>query len=90
VSGGRVSLSGGGERVRKERVHVPAVTPAVILLLGLLLLLPAASAAADASDLLLQGETGPAFAGLTLEGKPFILEEELTGGAVFLVFWSIF
>jgi hypothetical protein len=27
---------------------------------------------------------------VTMEGKPFVLEEELTGGPIFLVFWSIF
>jgi len=76
--------------VRRVKLQAPVFAPAMILALGLLLCLPAAGSAADASELLAPGAAAPAFTGVTMEGKPFVLEEELAGGPIFLVFWSIF
>jgi len=85
-----MSLAGGGYAVRRTKLQAPVFVPAMILVLGLLLCLPAAAGAADAGELLPAGEAAPAFTAVTMEGKPFVLEEELTGGPIFLVFWSIF
>jgi len=51
---------------------------------------PADTLAADAADLLPAGEAAPKFEAVDIDGQPFSLEEELSRGAVFLVFWSIF
>lgn len=75
------------ERVKQR---APAFVSAMILVLGLLLCLAEAGGAADTNELLPAGVAAPAFAGVTMEGKPFVLEEELNGGPIFLVFWSIF
>jgi hypothetical protein len=72
------------------QLQAPAFLAAMILALGLLFFLPAAAVAAAANELLPPGETAPAFTAVTMEGKPFVLEEELAGGPIFLVFWSIF
>ena len=56
----------------------------------LLLASPANLKAADAGKLLTAGQAAPKFETVDLDGSPFSLEEELTKGPVFLVFWSIF
>jgi len=85
-----MSLAGRGKTVRRVTRHAAAFVPAMILAFGLLLCLPATGSAADASELLPPGAAAPALTGVTMEGKPFVLEEELAGGPIFLVFWSIF
>lgn len=69
-----------------------AVASVAILGTALLIgLLPCSVAsAAGTGELLPAGSKAPAFTSVDIDGKPFALEEELTGGAVFLVFWSIF
>lgn len=60
-------------------------------MLGLLLLTsPAGVKAADTGSLLPAGQEAPKFEAVDIDGNPFSLEEELTKGPVFLVFWSIF
>jgi len=85
-----IFLAEGGNTVRRVKLHASVFMPAMILFFGLLLCLPAAGGAADANELLPPGAAAPAFTGVTMEGKPFVLEEELAGGPIFLVFWSIF
>ena len=51
---------------------------------------PAGALAADTGGLLPAGEAAPKFEGVDIGGQPFSLEEELSRGPVFLVFWSIF
>jgi hypothetical protein len=64
--------------------------PAAALAFCVLLFLPGLLGAADPSGLLPEGEAAPAIESVTIEGTPFVLQEELAGGPVFLVFWSIF
>ena len=72
--------------VRMKAVHSVAAG-----LFGLLLLTsPANLKAADIGKLLPAGQAAPMFEAVDLDGNPFSLQEELTRGPVFLVFWSIF
>ena len=65
--------------------------PLAAAVLGALVLAsPGRSAAAGPEDLLPVGEKAPAFTAVGLDGTAFTLEEELAGGPMFLVFWSIF
>ncbi len=54
------------------------------------LVLASPGRAAGPEDLLPVGEKAPSLRSVDLGGAPFVLEEELAGGPVFLVFWSIF
>jgi hypothetical protein len=59
--------------------------------LGMLLLAPAGTArAAGVEDLLPVGTAAPPFQAVDINGQPYSLEEDLSKGAVFLIFWSIF
>jgi hypothetical protein len=76
----------------KSSVRFSAITVVMLAaFLGAFLLGPPAGAlAADAGDLLPAGEAAPKFEAVDIDGQPFSLEEELSRGPVFLVFWSIF
>lgn len=68
-------------------------TGAAALALGGLLLAsggPSAAEGAGAEKLLPVGSAAPKFEAVDIDGKPFSLEKELSGGPVLLVFWSIF
>jgi hypothetical protein len=62
-------------------------------ILGLLIMVSPAAVKAEEDifgKLLPAGQAAPKFEAVDLDGSPFSLEEELTRGPVFLVFWSIF
>ncbi len=74
-----------------KTAHSTGAATVAVGMLGLLLLAsPANLKAADTGKLLPAGQAAPKFEAVDIDGNPFSLEEELTKGPVFLVFWSIF
>ena len=77
-----------GMKELKSKAAASVALLGAALLIGLL---PRSGAsAAETGELLPVGSKAPAFTSVDIDGKPFVLEEELTKGPVFLVFWSIF
>ena len=75
--------------MKTTRTHCRRTAVPAALLAGLLLL-PVAAGGAETAELLPAGEAAPAFEAVTIDGSPFVFEEEISGGPIFLVFWSIF
>ena len=74
-----------------KTIHFGGTAAVAAGILGLLLLaLPANVKASDPGTLLPAGQTAPKFEAVDIDGNPFSLDEELTGGPILLVFWSIF
>ena len=75
---------------RDKTFHTGSALLAALVLGAVLLASAGGALAAGAAELLPAGQAAPLFQGVDIDGQPYSLEEALSRGAVFLVFWSIF
>ena len=77
--------------MKKDIARSFGTVAAAAVLTGALLLAPGVEGqAAEGEGLLAAGVKAPPIEGVDMAGEAFSLEQELTRGPVFLVFWSIF